>query len=175
MNNPQFARGDEWTAAARANFDLLSEARSLSEAERQALTAHAQISFTARAALFLLDLEHVARGPAFISRGRVARRLHNALPYRFDGDGQSILSVELCIARGYWACADTSAAAAAAFVGRNRDVKLCTETVGAFPRYAHTRLVVAGGVVEPWPEARRPEAHGCTLLDNVSELLLAPT
>lgn len=160
-----------WFAAARANRALLEDSLTLTAGE---LLAAAAVTATGRAALLLRTLFGEAQKPRREERAarNVAQLLREALPYHFD-HGQAIVTVEDAMRRGYWACADTAAAAAAAFVGCRWHLSLCTETVGGIPDYAHTRLFVARAVVEPWPEARRPEARGCTLLDDVSAQLLA--
>jgi len=131
--------------------------------------------FAGRAALILLELERRARGVlTFLSANSAARCLRSVLPIGFDGTAHRIMTVEDALRRGYWFGADASAAAAAAYFRSNtrgRALRLCTETIQGVAAYARARLVVDGRDVEPWPEAKWPEAHGCTLIDDVSALL----
>lgn len=110
----------------------------------------------------------MARGLPIFSSRRVAKWIHAHLPYQFDGPAHRISDVNESGARGYWACADGSAFAAAAFaLAGMPDVHLCYETVQGLDGYAHARAVVGRRFVEPWPEHRRPEARSCSMLVDV--------
>ena len=115
-----------------------------------------------------------ARGLQVFSTKRVARWIRERLPYRFDGAQHRISDLYESEQRGYWACADGSALASAAFIlAGTRDVHLCDETVQGLDGYAHARAVVGRRFVEPWPDHRRPEARSCSMLVDVLGALRA--
>jgi hypothetical protein len=102
---------------------------------------------------------------------RLAAWIFADVPYQFDGDAHQIAPWLECESRGYAACADAAALAAACLIAAGHfGVKACYETVPGFPDYAHVRVHVAETLVEPWPHARRP-VDSCTLLVEVRSLL----
>jgi hypothetical protein len=116
----------------------------------------------------------LARGWPFFATRRVARFIRARIPYEFHGEDHVVADWNDCLERGYGACADGSAIAAALFyLAGARRLHFCYEKVPAFRTYAHARMVVSGRFVEPWPEQRRPEARECSTLVDVLAVLHA--
>lgn len=114
---------------------------------------------------------NIARGWNVFASRRVARFIRARVPYQFDGEAHVIADWDEVLQRGYGACADGSAIAAALFTLAGKRPGLCHETVPAFATYAHARILIGRFAVEPWPEQRRPEAKECsTLVDVLAEL-----
>jgi hypothetical protein len=163
--------------ATRRNQELLADARALTrwQIDRMlALAATRNDAGYAAALLSMMQLDHAAarRRPKAAAR-EAALVVRGNVPYRFEGDSHAIDALDVVLTRGWGACADGAAAVAGVFVGGHRRVQLCTETIPGVPQYAHARVMIDGVPVEPWPDKRRPEAHGCTTLDDVSDLLRA--
>jgi len=103
----------------------------------------------------------------------LAAAIERAIPYRFEGAAHRIVDAEACVRRGYGACGDGAAIALAVLSFTEWRVSLCYETVPGHPDYAHTRVIVDGVPVEPWPSARDPRATGCTFTVDGLALLHA--
>jgi hypothetical protein len=116
-------------------------------------------------------------------RRELSRAVRRAMPYVFKGPlDHVIVSLDDAHDRAWGACGDGAAVAAAALLAasargfddvviggrrQRRRPQLCYETVEGVSRYAHARVMLQGEAVEPWPEVRRPEANGCTLLFDI--------
>ncbi len=86
---------------------------------------------------------------------RVAKYLHegeNVLPYRFVRP-QRVLDLQGCRRRRFGACADASAAIAAAVLMVGGECNACYERHPALDTYAHVRIDVDGTPVDAYPDA----------------------
>jgi hypothetical protein len=90
-----------------------------------------------------------------------AARLVASLPYRWEpyrpqtllDEPQQIVDLQAARRRGFAACGEGTAAAAAAALIAGGECELCYEATELLPGYAHVRIDVSGRPVDAFPEA----------------------
>lgn len=89
------------------------------------------------------------------------------LPYRFEGQRHRVFDLEAAQRRGYGACADASAAIAAAVLMAAGECSICYERSPSLDAYAHVRVSIGDAFVDAFPE-QSLEVDACTALIEVT-------
>lgn len=85
------------------------------------------------------------------------------LPYRFAGQDHRVYELEAARRRGWGACADASAAIAAAVLMVRGTCAICYERTPVLDTYAHARVSIGDTFVDAFPE-QSLEVEACTAL-----------